>query len=125
MVLVAFNKVCTAQYFVWWLALLPLVLPSSELLLRANWPRATALGGLWLGGMALWLGCAYELEFNGRACFLQVWGAGLAFLGANVAALCALIGWHRPTPLFRRGRVCSQALSATVGEALRAPAWCR
>lgn len=57
---VAFNKVSTAQYFVWYLGILPVVLP--EVLpgwgMRQSWAASS-----WLVAQLLWLAAAYRLEF--------------------------------------------------------------
>lgn len=55
---VALNKVCTSQYFMWYLCLLPLVLPSSKLmteksaarLCKVFIPKCTLLLVLWVAG---------------------------------------------------------------------------
>lgn len=83
-VLVTFNKVCTSQYFLWYLCLLPAALPKLGLTLR----NGLLLLSMWVGGQALWLAQAYYLEFQGKPLFLNVWVAGLIFLVANTFILC-------------------------------------
>jgi len=84
---VTFNKVCTSQYFLWYLIFLPLYLPQSSLLARP------ALGGtalaLWVLGQAAWLQQGYQLEFLGRSTFVPgLFIAGLAFFVIN----CWILG---------------------------------
>lgn len=84
---VTFNKVCTSQYFLWYLIFLPLYLPQSSLLNRP------ALGGtalaLWVLGQAAWLQQGYQLEFLGRSTFVPgLFAAGLAFFVVN----CWILG---------------------------------
>lgn len=86
MAFVSFNKVVTAQYFVWYLFLLPLILPKlskSRMLFASGIGWATATGG--------WLGAAWLLEFGGYAVHLIVWMASLIFLTANVWLICEVI----------------------------------
>ncbi|KAH9301034.1 hypothetical protein KI387_012617, partial [Taxus chinensis] len=59
---VAFNKVITAQYFVWFFCLLPLILPWTKLRLR--WKGLICIG-LWVAAQFHWLFWAYLLEFKG------------------------------------------------------------
>lgn len=115
LIFVAFNKVCTAQYFVWYHALLPLVVPSSAAFRLSQRYRLVVVVSAWLLTCALWLVCAHQIEFRAKAWFLPLWLAGLAFFAANVALACAAITWHRPVPLFRMGRVARQACFYGVG----------
>ncbi|KAM4058761.1 mannosyltransferase (PIG-M) domain-containing protein [Hirsutella rhossiliensis] len=84
---VTFNKVCTSQYFLWYMVFLPLYLPGSSLL------RRPALGiaalALWVAGQAAWLHQGYRLEFLGESTFFPgLWLASLAFFFVN----CWILG---------------------------------
>ncbi|XP_017839399.1 GPI mannosyltransferase 1 [Drosophila busckii] len=60
-VIVTYNSVVTSQYFVWYLALLPLCLCNFE---RLSLKRCLCYVLLWLIGQGLWLLPAYLLEFK-------------------------------------------------------------
>jgi len=81
---VIFNKVCTAQYFIWYMSLLPLVIPY----LTTTLPKFLFLAGCWLAAKFLWLHHAYKLEFMGENTFSSVWVCSLLFFVAN---LCILV----------------------------------
>lgn len=83
-----FNRVCTSQYFMWYLWFLPLVIPKLAL----GWRKGLALIGAWIAGQAIWLSLAYRLEFLGEAVFRELWLAGVGFFIVNVGLLWILIG---------------------------------
>ncbi|CAG0898912.1 unnamed protein product [Darwinula stevensoni] len=86
-VFVTFNKVVTSQYFLWYLALLPLVAPR----LRLSVLHAAVLVVIWGFAQASWLLPAYFLEFEGRNVYLYVWIESLAFLCANIGVVGKLV----------------------------------
>ncbi|RUS90035.1 hypothetical protein EGW08_002222 [Elysia chlorotica] len=91
-VFVAFNKVCTSQYFLWYLSLVPLIIPDLDLKLSSM----VRLVLLWLAAQAAWLLPAYLLEFEGQNTFLLIWFAGLLFLGANTFIVHRIITAYQP-----------------------------
>jgi len=91
LVFVTFNKVVTAQYFLWYFSLLPLVLPS----LRVSKKDLLLGTALWAFAQGSWLLPAYLLEFKGNNTFLFIWLEGLAFFCANVGILAKLVRRHR------------------------------
>ncbi|KAG6623696.1 GPI mannosyltransferase 1 [Phytophthora cinnamomi] len=102
MVFVIFNKVCTAQYFLWYTAFLPLIFPLTSL--RLKW-KGLAMIAAWLGGELHWLYWAYHLEMQGSNTFSPLWVAGLLFFSVNVTILAMLMRNHSFTPLFKRGKI--------------------
>ncbi|KAL6829347.1 glycosyltransferase family 50 protein [Trichoderma sp. SZMC 28015] len=84
---VTFNKVCTSQYFLWYMIFLPLYLPESSMLRVPS--RGITAKLLWVLGQAAWLQQGYELEFLGVSTFFPgMWLASLAFFLIN----CWILG---------------------------------
>lgn len=98
-IFVTFNKVCTSQYFLWYLCLLPLILPFTRLTLYDG----VVMGALWFLGQAVWLASAYCLEFLGFNSFFLIWLSGLAFFFINIALLFRIIRNHSFRPVFVEG----------------------
>ncbi|KIM48690.1 glycosyltransferase family 50 protein [Hebeloma cylindrosporum] len=86
-VFVVFNKVCTSQYFLWYLLLLPLLLPR----LSITRSKAILYGAVWFGTQALWLSEAYKLEFLGQNVFFALWLRGLIYIVGNCWVLAGLM----------------------------------
>lgn len=91
LVFVTFNKVVTAQYFLWYFSLLPLILPSLKFSKKDVFVGCL----LWSFAQGSWLLPAYLLEFKGNNTFLFIWLEGLAFFCANVGILAKIIRRHR------------------------------
>ncbi|KAI3960692.1 hypothetical protein MKX01_003866 [Papaver californicum] len=94
---VAFNKVITAQYFVWFFCLLPLILPWSNMKLK--WEGLSCIF-VWMCAQIHWLMWGYLLEFKGKNVFIQLWLASILFLAANTWLLVMVIRRHRYSPVF-------------------------
>lgn len=82
-VFVVFNKVCTSQYFLWYLAQLPLVLHK----LKFTKKESLVLLSIWGFTQASWLLPAYLLEFKGDNKFLFIWIESLLFFCANIGIM--------------------------------------
>ena len=91
LVFVAFNKVCTAQYFTWYLCFLPIAMVRVNPMFFQVRAREVYLASIaWIVSFALWLWRAHSLEILGSNSFLSVWQLSLAFhIGqCAVAAVC-------------------------------------
>ncbi|PFH34008.1 mannosyltransferase (pig-m) protein [Besnoitia besnoiti] len=67
-IFVALNKVCTSQYFLWWLSLLPFAIASTDMTPRTCWHLLGRLA-LFQGTNFLWLYFGYAIEFKGQPSF--------------------------------------------------------
>ena len=108
---VALNKVITAQYFAWYLALLPLCTHHVSRKLRADSARAplwraplVLASAAWAVAQLQWLGWAYLFEFRRRSVRLAVFVASCAFLAAHLWLTLELWRCVRP-PAAAPGRV--------------------
>ncbi|KAI1868444.1 uncharacterized protein JN550_006360 [Neoarthrinium moseri] len=94
---VTFNKVCTSQYFLWYMVFLPLYLPSSSLLRRPG--LGVSALALWVATQGLWLQQGYNLEFLGQSTFMPgLFYASLAFFLVNCWILGIIIGDLQGSP---------------------------
>lgn len=89
---VTFNKVCTSQYFIWYIGLLPIAWVYLSL------PRKKVLKMLvfWLLSQGIWLFFAYLYEFRKYEILFIVWLASLFFLLINVYILYQLARHTKP-----------------------------
>lgn len=106
---VAFNKVCTVQYFVWYLPLLPFVFIAQGS--RADAASSEVLAplcpgdeaptryrewhvGWWflalLVSFVLWMLGSKRLEFDGSDVFMELWGYSMLFYVLEIAVAAKL-----------------------------------
>lgn len=92
-VFVAWNKVYTSQYFLWYLWFVPII--GVTMRFRSRWHVALIIA-VWAGFQALWLYHAYQLEFLARDTFVPLWLSGLALLVAQAWVAVTLVNaWSR------------------------------
>jgi len=89
---VAHNKVITAQYFTWYLSLLPLC--ASRIQWTSSFRMIFALIYLAVS-ILMWLGSAYCLEMLGLAVHRIVWVASVNFFAANVNLMGAILSNYK------------------------------
>jgi len=89
MAFVTFNKVSTAQYFVWYLCWISITLPKI-LSKRQGTGTLRRASVVWPLSLCHWLAWAYVLEFQGQPVHLFVWFAGLLFFFTNCWCIVGL-----------------------------------
>ncbi|KAG1141783.1 hypothetical protein G6F38_008183 [Rhizopus arrhizus] len=94
---VTYNKVITSQYFMWYICLFPLILPSTKI--QMKWKGVLLLAG-WVVGQAVWLNYAYQLEFLAQHTFFQLWLSGTLFFMINTWVMVELIKNHQYETVF-------------------------
>jgi phosphatidylinositol glycan class M len=87
MIFVTFNKVITAQYFLWYISLIPLIIPFNKLFDFKNHPGKVVYGLftflVWLALDLLWNNYSHHLEYKGKNLFLELWGVNIVFFLVN------------------------------------------
>ncbi|SJK86136.1 phosphatidylinositol glycan, class M [Babesia microti strain RI] len=75
---IALNKVCTCQYFIWWISLLPLALAKAKLT-QDDIKNLFYSGLLFILSLGLWLFFAYLLEFVGISTYIHLFASSIFF----------------------------------------------
>ena len=82
MIFVVFNKVITAQYFIWYLCLMPLIV-DRNLLFNEKKKKGIFLAGIWMFFEIIWNSFSHLLEFNGKNKFIEMWLIDVCFFLVN------------------------------------------
>ena len=78
MIFVHFNKVITAQYFIWYLSLIPLIIHRNFLFNRYK-AKAIIMFSIWMFFELIWNTFSHKLEYEGKNYFLAMWGVDIGF----------------------------------------------
>ena len=78
MIFVHFNKVITAQYFIWYLSLIPLII-HRNLLFGVKKLKAILLLTIWMIFEIIWNRYSHLLEYEGQNYFMSMWIVNILF----------------------------------------------
>lgn len=95
-VFVVYNKVVTAQYFVWYIQFVPIVLPKTRLW-NENAAKLGALAGVWLLIVVFWNHLAHQFEGLGVDEFISFHWVNLLFFCVNVYIVIEFIRGYKET----------------------------
>lgn len=90
-IFVSLNKVCTSQYFIWYLIFVPLVLDSLSLRTRLK----CLLGLIWTLTQAIWLFTAYLYEYQRMDVLHLVGYSSLLFMVSNLSILGIMCAYFK------------------------------
>ena len=96
---VSFNKVYTAQYFLWYMSLFPFVAINNRTV-HKSWYVGRLIYAAQSLFMPLWEMTAFKLEFLGENAFYQIQYANYAFFVVNIASLVLVLRGHQMTVTF-------------------------
>ncbi|CAJ0844879.1 831_t:CDS:2, partial [Entrophospora sp. SA101] len=101
-VFVIYNKVCTSQYFMWYICLFPLIVHSTAIKFKY---KGFLMLFAWVIGQAIWLYYAYNLEFLGENTFSKIWMSSILFFLINIWILTEFIKNYEFTQVFELGKI--------------------
>ena len=78
MIFVHYNKVITAQYFIWYLSLIPLII-HRNLLFGVKKLKAILLLTIWMIFEIIWNRYSHLLEYEGQNYFMSMWIVNILF----------------------------------------------
>lgn len=86
---IAFNKVCTSQYFIWFLCFLPQYISCTTI----SWQKGALMSFAWVFTQGLWLFHGWKLEFMGDHCWIfeGLFLSSSAFFLAQIWMICVFI----------------------------------
>ena len=90
-VFVAWNKVYTSQYFLWYLWFVPVI----GVTMRGRPRPVVRLGTLWVAGEACWLAQALRLACVGQDTFLALWICSVGLLAVHAFCIQRCLGGWR------------------------------
>ena len=94
MIFVTYNTVCTAQYFLWYICFIPIIVSQSMLKSKKRYWGYTASCTLtlaWIFALGVWLYHAYRLEMLGENTFLLLFASSILFHATNVVIVIYVI----------------------------------
>ena len=89
----------TAQYFLWYMSLIPYVAINNKIVQMTKWKGGILYVGQ-LAFMAIWGFFAFQLEFQGRATFYEIQYINYSFFVVNIASIIVLLANHQMTITF-------------------------
>jgi len=81
-IFVSFNRAVTSHNHLWYISLIPLIMPFNKMFLQKK-VKATVLLGLWLYFEFYWNSLSYRLEFKGENVFMEIWIFNMIFFLIN------------------------------------------
>ena len=90
MIFVHFNKVITAQYFIWYLSLIPLII-HRNLLFSVKKYKGIVMFIIWMFFEMIWNTYSHFLEYNGGNYFISMWVVNIIFFLTSCLLIKELI----------------------------------
>ena len=100
MIFVHFNKVITAQYFIWYLSLIPLIIHKNNLFKRKK-IKTLIMFSVWMFFELIWNAASHKLEYEGQNYFISMLLIDIAFFLISCYFIKEIIVNNEKTGIFQ------------------------